>query len=115
MPIASIHKQLIEKIMQNYCNTKIPSELKESIKLSYEIRGNYITLIESRSFWKDSSKWTDMKIAQIRFKNENKTFNLYSIDRNDKWHLYDFIESSSQLNDILAEIDKDPTSIFFLG
>lgn len=89
--------------MNHYCNNKIP----------LEIRDNNITLIESRPVWNDESKWTEIKIAQIRFENESKTFTLYYADRNDKWHLYDFINPSQNLEKILTEIDNDPTGIFW--
>jgi hypothetical protein len=113
MPIPPIQKQLVEKLMSSYCKNKIPQEIQDKIKLSYKIRGNNITLIESRPIWNNESVWSDMKIAQIRFENENKTFTLYCADRNDKWHLYDFIDPSQDLEVILKEIDDDPTSIFW--
>ena len=113
MPIPPIQKQLVEKLMTNYCDTRIPKEVQNQIKLSYKIRGDNITLIESRPLWDDESKWIEMKIAQIRFKNEGKTFTLYCADRNSKWHLYDFIKPSKDLKIILQEIDNDPTSIFW--
>lgn len=101
--------------MQNYCDKRVPKDLQERIKLFYKIRGNNITLIESRPIlWSDlESIKVEMKIAQIRFENENKTFTLYCADRNDRWHLYDFIEPSTELENILQEIDSDPTGIFW--
>ncbi|MBU1658696.1 DUF3024 domain-containing protein [bacterium] len=113
MPIPPIQKQLVEKLMQNYCDKKAPKELNESIQLFYYIRGNNITLVESRPSWHDKTEWIDMKIAQIRFENESKTFTLYCPDRNEKWHLYDFIEASTELENLLKEIDRDPTGIFW--
>ena len=113
MPIPPIQKQLVEKLMQNYCDSKIPKDLQDKIRLSYKIRGNNITLIESRPFYKDNSQWIDMKVAQIRFENNKKTFTLFWADRNEKWHLYDFIEPSTELENVLEEIDKDPTAIFW--
>lgn len=115
MPIPPIQKQLIEKLMQKYCDNKIPKELNDSIQLFYKIRGNNITLIESRPLkWNDiKSEKVEMKIAQVRFENETKTLTLFCADRNDKWHLYDFIEPSTELEDLLKEIDEDPTGIFW--
>lgn len=115
MPIPPIQKQLVEKLMQSYCNNKVPKELQDSINLFYKIRGNSITLIESRPIlWNDpGSIKVEIKIAQIRFKNEDKTFTLYCADRNERWHLYDFIEPSIELEDLLKEIDNDPTGIFW--
>ncbi|HEO97874.1 MAG TPA: DUF3024 domain-containing protein [Epsilonproteobacteria bacterium] len=113
MPIPPIQKQLVEKLMQAYCESRIPKEIQNQIRLSYTIRGNNITLIESRPFWKDETRWIDMKIAQVRFDNDSKTFTLYCADRNGRWHLYDFMEPSTELEEILLEIDRDPTGIFW--
>lgn len=70
MPIPPIQKQLVEKLIQ----------------LFYKTRGNSITLIESRPIlWNDpESVKIEMKIAQIHFKNENKTFTFYCADRNER-------------------------------
>jgi len=113
MPIPPIQKLLTEKLMQRYCDNKIPKELQDQINLKYVIKGNNITLVESRPFWKDESKWIDSKIAQIRFNNPEKTYTLYYADRNDKWHIYEFLEPSQNLEDLLTELDNDSTGIFF--
>jgi len=113
MPIPPIQKQLTQKLMQRYCESRIPVEVQDKIRLSYTIRGDHITLIESRPFWKDENRWIDTKIAQIRFENVDKTFTLYCADRNDKWHLYDYIDPTTDLEEVLAQIDADPTGIFW--
>jgi hypothetical protein len=113
MPIPSLQKQAIEIKMNSYCKNKIPQELQNQIKLSYKIWGNNITLIESRPFWEDSTEWIDMKVAQIRFDNQNKTFSLYYRDSNEKWHPYDELLISQNIEDILKEINNDPTGIFW--
>lgn len=101
--------------MQAYCDKRVPKDMKERVKLFYKIRGNNVTLIESQPvLWSDpESIKIEMKIAQIRFNNDNKSFTLYYADRNDRWHLYDWIEPSTELEDILQEIDRDPTGIFW--
>lgn len=48
MPIPPIQKQLVEKLMQKYCDKKIPKELNDNIQLFYNIRGNNITLLMLR-------------------------------------------------------------------
>lgn len=113
MPIPPIQKQLVEKLMQRYCDGKIPKAIQDKIRLSYKIRGNIITLIESRPFWQDETRWIDAPVAQICFDNDTRAFTLYCADRNGKWHLYDFIKPSTDLEVILMEIDADPTGIFW--
>lgn len=38
---------------------------------------------------------------------------LYYADRNSKWHLYYEIEPSADFDDLLREVDEDPTGIFW--
>lgn len=32
---------------------------------------------------------------------------------NDRWHLYDLIQPSTDFDDLLKELDRDPPSIFW--
>ena len=54
-----------------------------------------------------------MKIAQLRFEPADATWALYWADRNGRWHRYDDLDPTRVLEEVLAEIDEDPTCIFF--
>ena len=54
-----------------------------------------------------------MPIARLRYIKANKTWTLYWRDRNLRFHTYDRIEPSTRITDLLAEIDRDPTGIFW--
>ena len=58
-------------------------------------------------------EWTSMAIAQIRYDNETGRWTLYCADRNDKWHEYMNIEPTKYIEEILKEINEDPTGIFW--
>jgi hypothetical protein len=38
---------------------------------------------------------------------------LYWRDRNLRFHIYDLLEPSNRVDDLLNEIDRDPTCIFW--
>ena len=38
---------------------------------------------------------------------------LYWADRNSRWHRYDDLEPTTNLDDVLTEINEDPTCIFW--
>jgi hypothetical protein len=38
---------------------------------------------------------------------------MYWRDRNRRFYLYDLVDSSGSVEDLLAEIERDPTSIFW--
>ena len=58
-------------------------------------------------------EWTRMPIARLRLLVGRGVWLLDWSDRNSRWHLYDDIEPSPHVEPLLAEIEKDPTSIFW--
>jgi hypothetical protein len=54
-----------------------------------------------------------MKIAQLRYDSTNRTWTLYSSDRNGRWHRYPGAPPAEQLDGLLDEIAADTTGIFW--
>lgn len=54
-----------------------------------------------------------MKIAQLRYDGSSKRWSLFCSDRNERWWPYDNVGPSVSVDPLLAEIDADPTGIFF--
>jgi len=88
MPLPSLVRQLVDLKLTKYCENRVPPELQEKIRLFYKIRGNNVTLIESRPYWNDPSEWSELKIAQFRYDPHEKDWTLYCADRNERWHIY---------------------------
>jgi hypothetical protein len=44
---------------------------------------------------------------------EDPAGHLYSRDRNLKFHLYDLLPATANVDALLAEVDADPTAIFW--
>jgi hypothetical protein len=97
-----------------YCDAKIPGHVRDEIRVEYKARGKSVTIFECRPPWHESlgSEWSRMPIAQLRLDPSGGNWTLFWSDRNDRWHLYDFIEPGT-VADLLAEIDADPTCIFW--
>jgi hypothetical protein len=57
-------------------------------------------------------EWSRRPIAQLRYNPVALSRTLYWPDRNTRWHLGDFIKLGS-VDDLLAEIEKDPLGIFW--
>jgi hypothetical protein len=54
-----------------------------------------------------------MPIAQLRYDTAAGTWTLYWADRNRRWHRYDDLDPTPQLDDLLKEIGEDSLSIFW--
>jgi len=113
MPLPPLVRQLVEAKLDKYCEQKIPPHARDKIKLIYKFRGNTVTLVETRPYFKDDSIWTERGFAQLRYDPDDNTWALYWADRNRRWHLYDFVEPTRELDTILAALDNDKTGIFW--
>ncbi|MEW6602789.1 MAG: DUF3024 domain-containing protein [Nitrospirota bacterium] len=114
MPFPVIVKTLAEQKLTAYCKKKSPGHLAHELRVAYEIRGNSVTIFEQRAPWRpEMSEWTSMPVAQVRFDQKTGTWTLYCADRNGKWHRYEGKQPSKDIGDLLSEIDRDPTGIFW--
>ncbi len=99
-----------------FCESRVPEEHRLEIRLECSRRGNTITIIERRAPWNPEligTEWTTLKIAQLRFDPPSRRWSLYCCDRNERWWPYENIGTSASVDPLLAEIDADPTGIFW--
>jgi Protein of unknown function (DUF3024) len=103
----------VERDVGRYCEERVPSHLRDKLRIEYEIRGNSVTIVERRPPWSPElpPEWSRLGVAQLRF--EEAKWVLYWSDRNGKWHLYDLFDPKPDLSAALAEVDDDPTAIFW--
>jgi hypothetical protein len=101
--------------VRRHCEAKTPAELSHEMRLDVEVRGDAITVFDSRPPWHPDmgTEWTQVKVAQFRFDETRKMWSLYWSDRNGRWHPYDDVDPSPDIGDLLDELDADPTGIFF--
>jgi len=106
-------RKSVERDVGRYCENRIPPHARDQIKMEYKIRGNSVTLIERRPPWRPElpPEWSSMPVAQIRFEDGNWV--LYWSDRNSRWHRYWDLDPTPNLSAVLAEVDEDPTAIFW--
>jgi hypothetical protein len=56
---------------------------------------------------------TRFPIARLRYTKSRNRWSLYWRDRNLKFHEYELADPTPDIQDLLDEIDRDPTSIFW--
>ncbi len=113
MALPELLKKSVELKMQKYCEKKFPKKLQDRVRGGFKIRGDTVTLFEERIGWMLPHKWCAIPVAQFRYDAKDKTWTLYQADRNSRWDLYLDAESTTNLDDLLKEVDKDPTGIFW--
>jgi hypothetical protein len=77
--------------------------------------GTARTILECRPVWPDlmGSEWTRAPLARLSYSKQAGEWTLYYADRNDRFHRYWECGPSAHVAELLAEIDADPTCIFW--
>jgi hypothetical protein len=113
MSLPQLTRRMIEKTMNDFCDRRVPLQIRNKLLLKYIFRGNTVSLYEERPVWNDPTQKTEGMIAQFRFDLQLMEWTLYYRDRNGRWHEYERIPSSRVFDDLLNEVDRDPTGIFW--
>jgi hypothetical protein len=102
--------------VEAYCGSRVPESARDRVRIACSRRGNSITIVEERPPWNpeaQDSGWTSTKVAQLRYDNGTGRWSLHCSDSNGRWWPYDDIAPTSKVDPLLAEIDHDPTGIFW--
>ena len=113
MALPELVRLAVEKKLSEYCRRKVPSHVADQLRIGFRLRGNSVTLFESRPFYADPSRWIDVVVAQFRYDSETATWTLYWPDRNSRWHYYVDLDPSRNFEKLLVEVDDDPSGIFW--
>lgn len=57
--------------------------------------------------------WLQLSVARLGWSGTTGLWTLYRFDSNGKAHRYEFLEPRQRVQDLLDEIDDDPTFIFW--
>lgn len=88
---------------------------REQIRLELDVTDRTVTILECRPPWRPDygPEWTRFPIARLRYTTLRNEWALYWRDRNLKFHEYDLADPSAEVQDLLDEVDRDPTGIFW--
>ena len=103
------------RTVEAYCESRVPEDLRQEIRIKCTRRGKSITIVERRPPWNPdlSSEWSEVKVAQLRHDDSAGTWSLHCSDSNARWHVFDQARPSRTVEPLLAMIEADPTGIFW--
>jgi len=101
--------------IRRYCEGRVPARVAHLVRLEVDVKGGYVTILECRPPWSPEvgPEWTRFPIARLRLIASRGVWMLYWRDRNLAFHKYGWIDPNPDVAVLLAEIDADPTSIFW--
>jgi hypothetical protein len=101
--------------VQRWCAQRVPEHARHQVRVECQIAPRHLTIVERRAPWREDlgPEWTSFPIARLRYTATSKSWTLYWRDRHLRFHLYDLVEPSDSVRELLAEIERDPTCIFW--
>ena len=101
--------------VQRWCAARVPEHARHQVHVECEIAPRHLTVIERRAPWREDfgPEWTSVPIARLRYTAGTQLWTLFWRDRNLRFHAYDSLAPSPNVEDLLAELDRDPTCIFW--
>lgn len=113
MAFSELERQLIKRVVGAYCTRKSLAQYRDELEVLYHIDGQAVTIVEKRPAFQLPGEFTETFVARLRYTRTNGLWTLYWADRNSEWHIYELAEPSRDLKQLLTEVDRDQTRIFW--
>lgn len=96
-------------------NASLPARAKNLIRYEIDISARAITVLSCRPPWSPTEDltWTRFPICRFRYTKSRNEWSLYWRDRNLAFHLYDLAQPTPYINELIEEVERDPTCIFW--
>ena len=101
--------------IRRYCAERILARVAHLVRLEIDVEGRSITILECRPPWSPDMgpDWTRCPIARLRFTASRREWTLYWRDQHQRFHRYVRIDPTPDVGSLPAEIEADPTAIFW--
>lgn len=92
----------------------MPERVRHEVRIEVDIAERHLTIVECRPPWRTDmgENWTRFPIARLRYAKTAGVWSLYWRDRNLRVHAYDLVPATTGVEELLAEVDRDPIAIF---
>lgn len=98
-----------------WCRERVPEAALHQVRVECEVAPTSVTIVERRAPWREDlgPEWTRLPVARLRYPRTTGEWSLHCRDRNLRFHRYDRVRPTARVEELLAEIDRDPTGIFW--
>ncbi|MEI6363540.1 MAG: DUF3024 domain-containing protein [Actinomycetes bacterium] len=100
--------------IRTWCATRTPAATADQVRVVAVVDGPQVVIAEERPPWDGGhgSPWETYPLARVTYVRSSRTWNLEVSSEGDRFRKYPGLVSGS-LEEVLAEIDEDPTFVFW--
>ena len=100
---------MVQELLNEFCRARSGV----AVTLAYQIRGNRVSLVETRPLFIDPAIQNTVNVAQFEFNPDLQIWTLYWYDRKNRRQPYPTGRNRDTLEKLVAEVAFDPTGIFW--
>ena len=101
--------------VQRWCAGQVPEHIRDEVRVECDVAPRHLTICECRPPWREDfgPDWTRFPIARLHYTKATGLWTLYWRDSNEKYHRYDPLDPSPQVQDLLDYLDGRADPIFW--
>ena len=111
--LSDVHLKQVKRLLDPLCVPHPEARVRDQLRYGYRVEGPAVVFFESRPRYDRPSDWLDHEIAKFRFTKSTGQWTLYCQFRDLKWRAYQPFPHAADLAELVAEMRRDPTCIFF--
>ena len=113
MALPDIQRAQVTKLLSNFCEERVPAAVRDQVRMDFRVRGHDVELFESRPAFAAPHDWQDVDVAKFRYVKSRGVWKLYCKFRDGRWRAYQPRPEAATFEELLREVDADPTCIFW--
>jgi len=113
METSELNPTQIEQTVKDYCDNRVPENIKDKIWIEYIIIDKSIELLECRPLFTDTSQTTKTTIATIIYSTDDDEWLIFWKRPNGSLERYLTDQKLLSLSDALIVVDSHPNSRFY--
>lgn len=113
MAISEFETKRVEKLAQGYVEShRPPAHIRAKLDIDYKITDQSLELLEVRPRWDNPNEIMRSSFAKCTFVKKTKTWKVYWMRQDLKWHSYEPTPEVPTLEDFLKIVSEDKMACF---
>jgi hypothetical protein len=111
--LPDVQRAQVDTLLGPMCKPHPNPSVAAEVKRGYRVDRTSVVLFESRPSFLKPDVWQEQPVAKFQFTRSRATWRLYCMFRDLKWHAYEPLPESTDLSELVRQVQADPTGIFW--
>jgi hypothetical protein len=111
--LPDVQRARVDALLEPICQPHPDPEVAAQVRRGYRIERADVVLFERRPSFLKPDTWHERPVAKFRFNKSRATWLLFCMFRDLKWRAYEPLPEAPALVDLVTEVQRDPTGIFW--